>query len=453
MKKVLAFCVVALALILTGCKDKNAVSFNGFTINQGASLTLVQGASERLSFTVDGNGCTPQYTYESSDPVSVDVDSIGVIYALDVTESPVTITVTGTAVINNEKITHTASIQINVVEFAEGLVFNEFYLMKSTEPWEEGRYAIYTKRRNQALSNPEGDDATVRKNKIEGNRNKLDSVFPGPTEWVHLYDTVADDGTVIQVGLFQDSVTAYRAWIISTECFFDSEGAFQVASQGAIMETYFAFMQDSKYAYVLGEREFVEDLTALDTIRPAGVDPMPFPGYFQVGHFDASSYLDFWTANFNDEEPSLEDYSFWAMYDTKIKPAAIGTDEETGESFAYTLPVMGYPIAGGWLNLESGDEAWLVTDMYNFQANMFSNPMVGYCLALETKVDPETGEEYLGYVTPYQMSESTVITYTKGNVSAAPKSNEARPIANKALNAKMNVARTLGATFRMAVLK
>jgi len=457
MKKVLAFCIVALALILTGCKEKNAPAFNGFTINQGSQMTMVQGASERLSMKIDGQNCTPVYTFESSDPSMVDVDSTGVVYAMAITESPVTITVTGTAVINNEKIVKTATIAISVIEFADGLVFNEFYLMQAQEDWEEGRYPIYQIRRNRASEVSDGDDATVRTERIEGNRNKVDSVFPAYNQWVHLYDTVNSQGQTVQMGLFMDSVTRYRAWILSTDCFFDSEGAFQCASQGAVMSTFFAFVQDSKYAYVLGEREFVEDVTALDTIRPQGVDAMPMPGYFQTGHFDEDQYLDFWTRYMDEEEVSISDYNFWAMYDSKFQPVSVGYDQESGESYTYTLPVMGYPMPGGWINFESGaGEAWLDAAAYDFEATMYDNPLVGYCLKLETKTgtDPETGEEieYLGYAEPLQMADSHVKTYQKGSVSSAPKASEARPISNKSLNVKMKVASTLGATFRMAVL-
>ena len=294
MKKVLFFSLVAIALVLTGCdpKDNKKGGFNGFTINQGAAITLVQGESVRLSMTVDGEGVSPEYTYESADPTKVSVDETGVVYALDMTTAPVAVTVTGSAAVNNEKVSYTQTINVSVTDFASSLKFSDFHLMKATEDWEEGKYAIYTKRRNRAAEVTDGDDATVRTTRIEGNRDKLDSVFPKYNEWVHLYDTVID-GENLQIGLFQDSVERYRAWILSSDCFFDADGAFQCASQGAVLETFFAFMQDSKYAYVLGEREFIDDMTALDSIRPDGVEAMPFPGYLQTGHFDADEYVDF----------------------------------------------------------------------------------------------------------------------------------------------------------------
>lgn len=463
MKKVLAFCVVAVALILTGCTQDES-QFNGFTINQGSSKEMVQGSSERLSMKVDATeDVKPVYTFVSSDPTAVDVDSTGVVYAMTITEAPVTITVTGSAVINNEKIEHTATIQISVIEFAQGLVFNDFYLMKSTESWQEEKYAIYIKRRNRAVEVPDGDDALVRTTRLEGDRDNLTAVFPEYDQWVHLYDTVAEDGSAIQVGLFLDSVKPYRAWLLSSDCFFDSDGAFQCASQGAVMEMFFAFMQDSKYAYVLGEREFIEDLTALDTIRPQGVEAMPFPGYLQTGHFDEDEYLEFWNEKMSGASPSISDFNFWAKYDTHIAPAGVDYDEE-GAAYAYTLPLMGYPQAGGVINLASGEEygsdAWLISDAYDFNATMYDNPTVGYCLKLETQVDPESGEEYLTYANPLQMADTKTVHYTKGTIENAParvnrtpESDNTRPITIKSMNVRMNVVNTLGATFRMAVMK
>jgi len=460
MKKVLAFCIVAIALVLTGCK-KNKTEFNGFTINQGASMTLVQGESVRLSMSVQGQNVSPSYTFQSSDPLKVDVDSTGVVLGIDLTESPVYVTVTGTAVIDNNPITYTQVINVTVIDFAESLVFSEFQLMQPSEDWEKGKYVIYMKRRNRASEVPDGDDATVRKTKIEGNRYKVDSIFPAYNEWVHLYDTVIE-GSNLQIGLFADSVTRYRAWFLSQNCFFDSEGAFQTTSQGAILETFFAFVQDSKYAYVLGDREFIDDLTALDTIRPTGVEAMPYPGYFQTGHFDEEQYLEFFTAVFNEEDPEMDDYTFWAPYDSKLKPVGLADDGEGG-TYAYTLPFMGYPKAGGYINLASGtsDDVWLMADQYAFDALVHENPMIGYCLKLETKEDPETGEQYVGYANPLQMSDSTTVHYVKTAVSSAPimKVNHTPEretmgaVRNSVIKTQMKINNTLGAIFRMAAMK
>ncbi len=461
MKKTLIFCLVAVALVLTGCKKDKKGGFKGFTINQGASITLVQGESIRLSMTVDGN-VSPEYTFVSADPTKVFVDETGVVAAYDITSAPVVVTVTASAAVNNEKVSYTQTIAVSVVDFASSLKFHDFYLMQPSEDWESGKYAIYTKRRNRAAEVTDGDDATVRTTRIEGNRDKLDSVFPKYNEWVHLYDTVVD-GETLQIGLFQDSVERYRAWILSSDCFFDADGYFQCASQGAVLETFFAFMQDSKYAYVLGEREFIEDVTALDSIRPDGVEAMPFPGYFQAGHLDEEQYLEFFTQLLTTEEgqegPSIDDYTFWNMYDSKIVPVQVDVDEE-GNASTYTLPLMGYPTAGV-IELNSGTgDAWLQTDNYTFDATVYGNPMVGYCLKLETKVDPETGEEYLGYAFDDQgnlmMSEAQTIRYSSG-AAAAPKKVNHTPehermgaVRNSALKVQMNVTKTLGAIFRMA---
>lgn len=458
MKKVLVFSLVAIALVLTGCEKKNKKGgFNGFSINQGASITLVQGESVRLSMTVDGEGVSPEFTYESADPAKVSVDGTGVVYALDVTSAPVVVTVTGTAVVNNEQVSHTQTIAVSVTDFANSLKFHDFYLMQATEDWQSGKYAIYTKRRNRAAEVTDGDDAMVRTTRLEGDKDNIRAIFPKYNEWVHLYDTVVD-GETLQIGLFQDSVERYRAWILSSDCFFDADGYFQCASQGAVLETFFAFMQDSKYAYVLGEREFIDDLTALDSIRPDGVEAMPFPGYLQAGHFDEEPYLEFFTLLLSEEEVSIDDYEFWNMYDSKIVPVQIDVDEE-GTASTYTLPLMGYPTAGV-IELASGTgDAWLQTDNYTFDATIYGNPMLGYCLKLETKVDPETGEEYLGYAFDaegnLQMSEHQTIRYTSG--AAAPKKVNHTPerermgaVRNSALQVQMNVTKTLGAIFRMA---
>lgn len=458
MKKVLIFSLVAIALVLTGCEKKNKKGgFNGFKINQGAAISLVQGESVRLSMTVDGEGVSPEYTYESADPTKVSVDETGVVYALDITTEPVVVTVTGSAAVNNEKVSHTQTIAISVTDFASSLKFHDFYLMQPSEDWESGKYAIYTKRRNRAAEVTDGDDAMVRTTRLEGDKDNIRAIFPKYNEWVHLYDTVVD-GETLQIGLFQDSVERYRAWILSSDCFFDADGYFQCASQGAVIATFFAFMQDSKYAYVLGEREFIDDLTALDSIRPDGVEAMPFPGYFQTGHFDSEPYLEFFTRLLNDEDVSIDDYEFWNMYDSKMVPVQIDVDEE-GTTSTYTLPLMGYPTAGV-IELNSGEgDAWLQTDNYTFDATVYGNPMVGYCLKLETKIDPETGEEYLGYAVDgdgnLQMSEPQTIRYTSG--AAAPKKVNHTPerermgaVRNSALQVQMNVTKTLGAIFRMA---
>ena len=456
MKKALMLSLVAIVLVLTGCKKETEGGFNGFTINQGATLTMVQGASVRLSMKVDGD-VDPVYTFESADNAVVYVDEEGVLYAMQLTETPVRVTVTGTAYVNNEAIVKTATIDVTVIDFASGLSFNDFYLMQASEDWESGKYAIYMKRRNRSLEVTDGDDATVKTEEINNPDWTTDSVFPTYTQWIHLYDTIIE-GETQRVGIFQDSITRYRAWILSSDCFFDSEGSFTCAAdQGAVIETFFAFMQDSKYAYVLGDREFVEDLTAFDTIRPAGVEAMPFPGYLQTGHFQEQNYLDFWNAYFNGEEPSMSDYEpFWAMYDTKLKSVYSGYDEEEG-SYVGVLPVLGYPQVGGWVDLASGTgDAWLEVDAYDFTATVYGNAM-NYCIATTTTIDEETGEEIPVYVVPAEMAESSDIHYTKGQVSGvrshAPEMDNTRPMLNSALKVQMNVTSTMGAIFRMACLK
>lgn len=458
-------CIVAVALVLTGCKKK--VEFNGFTINQGSTLQMVQGESVRLSMTADAKECTPVYTFECADATVLSVDGeTGEIYAVQLTETPVAVTVTGTAVIDNEKVIHTQVINITVVDFAKSLTFGGFTLMMTPddEPWYESEYYVYMKRRNRADEIPDGSDALDHTKEIKGNPAKIDSVFPKYNEWVHLYDTTIQ-GEKLKIGLFLDSVSSYRAWIFSSDCFFDADGKFQcAASQGAVIETFFAFTHDRKYSFVLGDREFVDDITALDTIHPDSVENKPFPGYFQAGHFDAETYVQFWTDYYStpegEEGPSMSDYPFFDMYDSKILPVKVGVMED-GSSATYTLPLMGYPTKGK-IVLDSPDDAsnfWLYTFDYEFDATVYANPMVGYCLKLATYVDEETGEEYTSYASPLQMSEATNITYKNGSVSATaikpssrtPENDNVRPVLTSALKVQLNVANTLGAIFRMTL--
>jgi len=463
MKKGLIFCLFAIALILTACdKDKKGgESFDGFTINQGAAMTMSEGASERLSLNVTSSSTvTPTFTYESSDPSKVDVDEDGVVYAYSATESPVTITVTGTAAVSNEKVTHTATIKVTVTEFAAGLEFHDLYWMQAAEDWQDVKHVIIRIRYHRGYDDQKMHDYdldTLADMQI-GDPANPKAVLPQDYEhWVFLKDTINSKGEKVKKGVFMDSVRTVRSWLLSTHCYFGE--SFECADQGAVLEYTDCYMFDKTYSYCLGDREFVDDVTALDTIRPAGVLPMPYPGVVQIGHFDADQYLAFFDAALiNKEQVEYSDYAVWEKYDGMMKPVAAAYDEETGEAGVSMYFMMGYPTEGAFYMSSDDNTGWFAATWYDFKAMTYGNAFSSYCLKLTTSVDEETGEENTVFVYPLEMADSKVINYTGGSLEESPRRTMARrervemPVSTKALNVKNNVINTIGATFRMAVL-
>lgn len=450
MKKILVFCFVAMALVLTGCKkDKdNKAGFDGFTINQGTSLQMAVNSTVRLSMAVQGNA-TPDFTYQSANDSLVYVDETGVLYAIAETESPVEITVTGTAVVNNEKVTHQAKINVTVVDFASSLVFNEFIYQRIEE-----KYAIY---RIRSLST-NGDDVARKDNRLEGDRNDVRATLPEYNQWVHLYDTVMKDPSTgeskkYEKGLFLDSVQVLTAICMSTDLYFDNDGNFQCPEQGGIFWITDAFMYDSKYWYCLGDREIVDDVTANDTILADGKDPMPYPGYVQAGHFNEENYIAYYTPLLlqDAEEPDTT-LKFWDKYDSYMIPVVTFVDKQ-GESHIGMLDLLGYPVISknpevfsGFVidQDESGENMFL--SAYDFWAVTYGD-IYNYCF----KYDPET--EYL--VDPLELVEPKDVHYVKAApAQAAARKNgieksNFRPVPKAAVTMKMKVNNTMGAIFFM----
>lgn len=449
---------MALALILTGCKDKKkGDSFEGFTINQGSKLTMIQGEQIRLSMTVQGTG-DPVYSYESADPAKVEVDETGVVYAILLTESPVTITVTGKVVVNNETIEKTATIAITVVDPAESFEFRDLFWMQALETSPEEKYTVYQIRRRRNLPEDPADGADVVShiNRVEGDTNNLRNHFPTYDEWVYLYTN--EEGH--EIGLFQDSVWGIRTWIVSTDVFVDAdEGSFKCASElGCIMEAWMPFQYD-KYVYVLGSRDFVEDLTANDTIRPDGVDPRPMPGDFQIGTIDEEANVA-WVDYMLFDGPEVTGEDIWGKYDAFLRPMYQFGDGEGGVIY-YPFYAMGYPTAGRVeLGQPVGEQAWLSVEQYEFKANVYEN-VAYYCLATQEYEDEETGEIYTGYVVPHEMSNTKEIIYSKVVEEGAPakkamsrySADNMQPMPRKAFEAQRKVANTMGAIFRLSALR
>ena len=453
MKKILVFCFVALALVLTGCKkdkdnDKKNVGFNGFTINQGTSLQMAVNSTVRLSMAVQGDA-TPDFTYQSANDSLVYVDETGVLYAIAETESPVEITVTGTAVVNNEKVTHQAKINVTVVDFASSLVFNEFIYQRITET-----YAIY---RIRSLST-NGDDVERAKNRVEGDRNDVRAILPKYNEWVHLYDTVMKDPSTgesktYQRGLFMDSVQVLDAICMSTDLYFDNDGNFQCPEQGSIFWVTDAFMFDNTYWYCLGDREIVDDVTANDTILADGKDPMPYPGYIQAGHFNEDNYIEYYTQAFAGAEEPDTTLKFWDKYDSYMTPVVNQVDPQ-GEIKTYILDLLGYPVSSKNPEVFSGfvidedENRDMFLSAYDFWAVTYGE-VYDFCF----KYDEQTQD----LVDPLELVEPKDVHYVKATAQAAAarvngnhieKSNF-RPVPKAAVTVKMKVNNTMGATFFM----
>lgn len=452
MKKILFAVVTLVAMVACfSCGPKDS-ELTELKINGSSKIEMTVGTTAQLSVATNiekNQGVV--FTYTSSDENVVSVDGKGTLLAIALTTSPVTITVKAT---KDEKSLE-ATVQVEVIELAQSLKFNELYLMQSTADWEEQQYVVYQIRSYRGVELPDAGDAQLTRVDTHVGDTvgaKAGEFFPAAGEWIYLYDKTVE-GETYQIGLFADSVRTYRTWVLSEDVFVADE-SFTCADQGAVMEFILAWQYDSKYSYVLGDRDFVEDMTATNTIRPAGVEARPMPGYMQIGHFNETEYLDFFTRALNDEEVSMDDYEFFARYDACIK-AVFYDEEQEGIS---VFPMYGYPTAG-WVYLDqSTTESWLALSSYEFEATMYSEP--GW-YALQTEIFEEDGQMYKQFVTPLQMADSKTYTYVK-NASNAPRRaprhsanvnpcDNLRPMANSAMNAQMNITKALGATVNVAL--
>lgn len=476
MKKLLCAVLVVCSLVACfSCKDKNKENgknsgneINGITINQGSEISMVQGSNLRLSIKTDPADLkNVAYTYSSADPSHVEVDENGIIYANMITESPVQVTVTAT--LNGKSVS--ASISVTVTSLVDALVFDELILMKSTKEWQEQTYAIYEIRRysTQLDAGSEADMSHVvtQESDTAGDAKYNRDYIPADGKYTFLYTKEnSETGKLDTIGVFKDSVETMRAWIISEDCIFTQDG-FSVIDNGAVFEFTLCFLSKNNIAYVLGEHDIVDNVTEHDKIRPAGVSPMPMPSTIQAAEFDSESYIDFFTRLMADEEVSLSDYDFFRKYDAFIMPAYQVEDEESGESYGTTMPLFGYPVAGGAFELDqpsrSGGVNWLSASAYAFEAWMYDNPTFGYCFKIIEVEDPETGEKGMTYDLDedgnLQMSEPRLVNFTKGISQQAPRHNAVNPVDNakpmsmRAVRLMQNVNSAIYSTLQYAMTR
>lgn len=418
-------------------KKNGGKELNGITINQGSSIEMVQGSQRRLSMKTDPEGLTGvAYTYSSENPLCVEVDENGIIYANMVTSNPVTVTVNATA---NGK-TVSATIAVTVKSLVDALVFDEVVLMQKTDDWQEQDYAIYEIRRyNKGLDGGLTADMShvvTQPEDTAGEAKYNSDYIPEAGKYSFLYTKENEEtGKLDTVGVFMDSVHTMRAWLMSEDCIFTQEG-FSVIDNGAVFEFVLCYMAKNNTAYVLGDHEIVEDATAYDKIRPQGVEARPMPSTIQAGHFNADEYIDFFTSLLNKEEVDISDFDFFSKYDAQILPVRMVEDETTGEETPSINPLYGYPLAGGAIEFDQPTTKtgvnWLVAPAYAFSAQMYDNPFM-YCLKVTEVEDPETGEMVVVFDMNEgraQMAESQLINFTKGTPQQAPRHNAVNPVDN-----------------------
>lgn len=422
-------------------KKNGGKELNGITINQGSAIEMVQGSERRLSMKTDPEGLSGvTYTYSSENPSYVDVDENGIIYANQVTPSPVVVTVNATA---NGK-TVSAKIAVTVKSLVDALVFDEVVLMQTVDgkEWQEQSYAIYEIRRySHDLDGGLTADMShkvTQESDTAGEAKYNNAYIPEAGKYSFLYTKENEEtGKLDTVGVFMDSVHTMRAWLMSEDCIFTQEG-FSVIDNGAVFEFVLCYLTKNRTAYVLGDHEIVEDATARDKIRPDGVEARPMPSTIQAGHFNEVEYLDFFTRLLKGEEVSMKNYDFFSKYDAYIMPAFMAVDEATGEEYATTLPLFGYPVAGGAIEFDAPTSDagvnWLVAPIYAFSAQMYDNPFLGYCLKITEFEDPETGEKGMTYDVDeegnLQMSEPRLVNFSKGIAQQAPRHNAVNPVDN-----------------------
>lgn len=459
MKKLFFALFIALAVI--GCKKDDDSKGDDpigdvFFFNNGkdGNITISVGQSEVISMT--GVSLTQlNFTSSNSEVAAIEGNAI-------VAKAEGTADITAALKSDPSK---TAVLHVTVVDYFKNIKFNSVYWMQATEEWHDKCHAIYRLRRNRGQELPDGGDAQLTRVDDYAFTGECDTAAAIQTvvdafqvgNWYYLYTTT--DGT--EIGVFQDSIRAARSWLLSSDAFFNGDGEFTVAGQGALMEFTDFYMYDIKYSYCLGDRMLCDDVTEMGKqYVKTGAEYMPYPGYIQVGHFNEGNYLEFFDIILRGGEADEADYPFFDTYDSHMMMYWTYVDPETGES-----GMNGWYL--GWPELEEAyddinfdlesDEntGWFKMSYYHFVATVMP-AFADYGLATEYIEDTDEPGYY--FKDPLEMAPMQTVTY-EGGVYPVQKpakngvrpQNSEKPIRTSILNKQMAVTNTIGATLRMVL--
>ena len=451
MKKILFALLIAFAVI--GCDKSSSDSKDdptptgsfSFLNGENGKLTLAAGKYEAVS--IKGEDVTKLY-FESSNPdVAEVVPSEGVNYIVAYAEGTATIT----AYLTSDP-TNYATLQVTVENELKTIRFSQVYWMQASEDWQDKSHLIIRKRYYRGIEIPDGGDAQLKGDYThEGDtaniQSWIDDVQTG--FWYYLYTDEEGDS----IGIFTDSIKAVRSWLLSTDAYFTGEGEFAVAGAGALFEYTDFYMNDGKYAYCLGTRSLVDDVTAAGKqYVKSGQQPKPYPGAIQVGHFDQDTYLDYFDHLIQGIETDANDYKYYSMYDSYFTMYMNVTysDGSTG--------IAGFDL--GYANVSQNNEydadfylasddatGWFKMEYYYIEATLFLE-YYNYQLAVE-------GDDFKY---PLEFGSTMNFTYTGGEMPMnAPAKKGVRrhtnemPVRTASMNKQMSFANTIGATFRMVL--
>ncbi len=458
MKKLFFALFIALAVI--GCKKDNddkddpvgpgeSISFNN---GKDGKLTISVGQSEVIS--IKGASLTDvTITSSNSEVAAINGNAI-----VGMAEGTADITAT-----LNSDASKTASLHVTVVDYFKNIKFNSVYWMQASEDWHDKCHAIYRLRTSRAEELPDAGDAQLTRVNDYAFTGACDTAAAIQTvvdafqvgNWYYLYTT--PDG--VEVGLFQDSIRAARSWFLSTDAFFNGDGEFTVAGQGALMEFTDFYMYDIKYSYCLGDRMLCDDVTEMGRqYVKTGEQRMPYPGYIQVGHFNEENYLEFFDIILRGGEADEADYPFFSIYDSHMMMYWNSVDPETGESgmsgWYLGWPVLEEAYDGINFDLEQDENTgWFKMGYYHFTATVMP-AFADYGLASE--YNEEDGQYY--FKDPLEMAPMQNVTYEGGVLpqekpgkNGIRRQHSEKPVRNSLLNKQMSVTNTIGATLRMVL--
>lgn len=451
MKKILF--VFFLALALVACKkdddNNNDKPTGSFEFNNGndGELAMTIGTKATVSFT---NKVTPsKVTIESSDEDVVYFSpEDGALVAKGIGEAIVTATLKADE-------TQSATLHVTVSSYINNASFYSIQYWGGDGEWDMKKYTMF-----RIHSKPQGSNAVVDLSHVGDTANIaewIDDFEQG--KWYYLYDS---EVTGDSVGLFMDSIYSLKTYMMAKECLFDGSSISLAGDHGLVLCYEDHFMFDSKYWYCLGDRVFVDDVTAVGKqYTQTGKEKVPYPGAVQVGHFNEKNYVTYWGGLLSDEEPEAEDYPYFNTHDCYFIMFFMYNDEtsETGRSMGGLES--GYPILP---EVETELDFYVDQDANNdqFAAYYYINammfPQVDYNYGLKTEVD-EDGVE--NWVYPFELDPMVNVVYEGGQVPADKPArikgvNGKRselPMPRKAMEKKMSFDRTLAATIRMILSK
>lgn len=192
-----------------------------------------------------------------------------------------------------------------------------------------------------------------------------------------------------------------------------------------------AFMYDTEYWYTLGTYSISESCKEYTNDHGTFTFEHPFMTQVQAGHFEKGLYEKFYQDVLEGKKPNSEDYPFLQPEDSYFNFFDFYIDENGEPQIGGSRA--GYPLADGEFEFAAGEEKGsYAMPYYNFSAKMFGNPY-SYGLATENKVDPETGEEYLGFKNPVEMAPITDKDFQFGTPTPreAPRRGIKRSVAEK----------------------